>query len=73
MTNETDPNDWLENLIDGEHINHYEFSDFKNIQSICYSTFRNVVRANWKTDRIFALKFFNNNDQVTLKEVVNEV
>jgi serine/threonine protein kinase len=35
--------------------------------------FGNVVRVNWKTtDHFFALKSFNN-DEITLKEVVNEV
>ncbi len=68
--NGTDPINWLEKSISGEYINYYEFSDFENIQSIGYGTFGNVVRANWKTDRFFALKSFNKS---TLNEVVNEV
>ena len=66
--------DWLEQSIANEYLNSYEYSDFKNLQSIgngaCGGS---VVRANWKSAGIFfALKTFNN-DTMTLKEVVNEV
>ena len=65
--------DWLEKSITDEYFNHYEYSDFKNLQSIGIGSFGNVMRANWKnTNRLFALKSFNN-DKITLKEVVNEV
>jgi len=47
-------------------FNYYEYSEFKNIQSVGKG---NVVRANWKNVDCF----FLNNDKVTLKEVVNEV
>ncbi len=62
---------WLEKSITDEYFNHYEYSDFKNLQSIGNGSFGNVMRANWK-NRFFALKSFNN-DKITLKEVVNEV
>ncbi len=64
---------WLEKSIIDKCFNYYEYSDFKNIQSVGKGSFGNVVRANWKNiDYLFALKSFNN-DKVTLKEVVNEV
>ena len=65
--------DWLNNSISEGHIQYYEYSDFSNIQQIGSGSYGNVVRANWKnSDRFFALKSFNNNEQ-TLKEVVKEV
>ncbi len=64
---------WLEKSITDKYISYYEYSDFKNLQSIGSGSFGNVIRANWKnTDGFFVLKSFNN-DKVTLKEVVNEV
>jgi hypothetical protein len=66
-------NDWLNYSISEEHIKYYEYSDFTNIQQIGKGSYGNVVRVNWKnSNRIFALKSFNNNEQ-TLKEVVKEV
>jgi hypothetical protein len=65
--------DWLEKSITNEHINYYEYSDFKNIQNIGNGAFGSIARANWKnTNTIFALKSFNN-QKSTLQEVVNEV
>ncbi len=79
MSNKTDIKesnsyiDWLEKSITDEYFNHYEYSDFKNLQSIGSGSFGNVIRANWKnTNHFFALKSFNN-DKITLKEFVNEV
>ena len=64
---------WLENFITKECIKRYEYSDFKNVQPIGKGSFGNVMRANWKTtNHFFALKSFNN-DEITLKKVVNEV
>jgi len=64
---------WLEKSIIDKCFNYYEYSDFKNIQSVGKGSFGNVVRANWKNiDCFFALKSFNN-DKVTIKEVINEV
>ncbi|GES72661.1 kinase-like domain-containing protein [Rhizophagus clarus] len=64
--------DWLERSIANEHINYYKYSDFTNIQKIGSGAFGSIVRANWKHNRIFALKSFNN-QKSTLKEVVNEL
>src|SRR4051794_26635611 len=63
--------DWLEKSISEEHIIYYEYSDFRNLQPIGSGSYGNVVRANWKNDRLYALKSFKN-DKITLKEV-NEV
>jgi serine/threonine protein kinase len=63
----------LETLISKGFIEHYEYSDFKNIQPIGKGSFGCVSRATWKdTTRYFALKSFNN-DKQTLKEIVKEV
>ncbi|GES98829.1 kinase-like domain-containing protein [Rhizophagus clarus] len=64
---------WLEKSIIDEHINHYEYSDFKNIQPIGSGSYEIVNRANWKnTDYFFALKSFNN-DKQTFEEIIKEL
>ncbi|GBB83453.1 hypothetical protein RclHR1_10190002 [Rhizophagus clarus] len=68
-----EPVDWLEKSISDDYLNYYEYSDFNNLVYIGRGSYGTVVRANWKnTDNIFALKTFNH-DNITLKEVVNEV
>jgi hypothetical protein len=69
MSNKTNP---LEKLINEENVAYYEYSDFKNLESIGSGAYGNVIRANWKDNRFYALKSFNN-DKITLKEVANEV
>ena len=64
--------DWLEKSITNEYYNYYEYSEFKNFEQVGEGSFGSVMRANWKSDHVFALKSFKN-DKVTLKEVVNEV
>ena len=77
MSNDAESNcyiDWLEKAISDEHIKYYEYSDFKNIQTIGSGSFGSVVRATWKNiDKFFALKSFFNPNKITLKEIVNEV
>ncbi|RIA87515.1 hypothetical protein C1645_740073 [Glomus cerebriforme] len=64
--------EWLNNSIAEEHIKYYEYLNFKNFQQIGRGSYGNVVRVNWKdSDRFFALKSFNNDEQ-TIKEVVKE-
>ncbi|CAB5342308.1 unnamed protein product [Rhizophagus irregularis] len=66
-------NDWLEKSIDNEDIKLYEYSDFKNIQSIKKGSFGSIVRATLNNiDDLFALKSFNN-DEATLCEIVREI
>ena len=65
---------WLENSIAEGHIKCYEYSDFKNLQQIGIGSFGSVVRATLKNiNHFFALKSFFNTNNITLKEVVNEV
>ncbi|PKC61342.1 kinase-like protein [Rhizophagus irregularis] len=65
--------DWLEESIAEEHINYYEYSDFKNTQEIGSGAYGKVFRVNWKNDHhIFALKSFNRDKQI-LEEFVNEL
>ncbi|PKY55961.1 kinase-like protein [Rhizophagus irregularis] len=63
--------DWLEKSIDDEYINYFNYSEFKNLESLGSGACGNVVRANWKNG-LFALKTFDNN-YITVKEVVNEI
>lgn len=76
MSNQTKINEyvnWFEKSIEGEYFDYYKFSDFKNLSSIGNSSYGSIVRANWKnSDSFFALKTFNY-DEVTLREIVNEV
>jgi hypothetical protein len=66
--------DWLEKSITNEYFNYYEYSEFKNLEPIGSGSYGSVVRANWKSaENFFALKTFKNNDNTTLKELVNEV
>src|SRR5688572_7661477 len=64
--------DWLEKSISDEHIIYYEYSDFQNLQKIGRGSYGDVSRANWKENRLYVLKSFNN-DKTILKEIVNEV
>ncbi|GBC09267.1 hypothetical protein RclHR1_08720010 [Rhizophagus clarus] len=63
----------IRNFITKGYIKFYEYTDFKNVQPIGRGSFGNVVRVNWKTTgHFFALKSFNH-DEITLREVVNEL
>ncbi|RIA78642.1 hypothetical protein C1645_842780 [Glomus cerebriforme] len=65
---------WLENSIVNEYLNYYEYSEFENLETIGKGSFGSVVRAKWKNaGNFFALKTFHKNDEITLKEVVNEI
>ncbi|POG59665.1 hypothetical protein GLOIN_2v828855 [Rhizophagus irregularis DAOM 181602=DAOM 197198] len=63
--------DWLEKSIDDEHINYYNYSEFKSLKHLGSGACGSVSRANWKNS-LFALKSFSN-DYETLKVVVNEI
>ena len=56
------------------NVNRFKHSDFNNLKPIGNGAFGRVFRANYRdhTDAFYALKIFNN-DETTLKEVVNEV
>ena len=65
--------DWLERSIIDEHINYYDYSEFKYVQHIGTGAYGSVELVSWKNaGHFFALKSFNN-DKQTLKEVVKEV
>jgi len=65
---------WIEEAIDNEHLKHYEYKQFSNFQQIGAGSFGKVYRANWKNlEKYFALKSFFNLDNVTVKEIVQEV
>lgn len=62
---------WLENSISDGSINHFNYSDFKDIKSIGSGSSGDVYCATWK-NRFIALKSYNNDEQ-TLEKVVKEV
>jgi len=65
---------WIDEAINKEHINYYEYSQFSNFQQSGAGSFGKVYRANWKNlEKHFALKSFFNLDNVTMKEIVREV
>lgn len=64
---------WLESGIVEGYINYYDYNEFKNIQHIGSGGFSKVYSATWKnSDTVVALKYFKNN-QLIIKEIVNEV
>ncbi|CAB5361443.1 unnamed protein product [Rhizophagus irregularis] len=62
---------WLENSISDGSINHFNYSDFKDIKSIGSGSSGDVYCATWK-NRFIALKSYNNDEQ-TLEKVVKEL
>ena len=74
MQNSDNSINWIEGAISKKHIKYYEYKHFNNIQKIDSGAFGIVYRANWKnTKNPFALKTFFNLNNVTTKEIVNEV
>ncbi|UZO03976.1 uncharacterized protein OCT59_024375 [Rhizophagus irregularis] len=65
---------WIEEAVDKEHLNYYQYNQFTNIQEIGTGGFGKVYRANWKnTKKQLALKSFFNLNHVTMKEIVSEL
>ena len=65
---------WIEEALAKEYLKYYEYEKFKNIQEIGSGAFGKVFRANWKNfENYLALKSFFNLNNVTVKEIVNEV
>src|SRR6266542_1407604 len=66
--------DWIEEAITKKHIKYYEYNHFNNIEEIGSGSFGKVYRANWKNSHNYlALKSFFNLNNITVKEIVNEV
>ena len=53
---------------------YYEYKYFSNLQVIGFGEFGKVYRANWKdSHEYFALKSLRDTNNVTIKEIINEV
>ena len=67
-------NNWIEDAIAKRYLRFYEYKYFSNVQIIGSGGFGMVYRANWKDyEHYFVLKSFFNLNDVTVKEIVNEV
>ncbi|EXX63956.1 Cdc15p [Rhizophagus irregularis DAOM 197198w] len=65
---------WIEESIDKEHLNYYEYNQFNNFKEIGAGSFGKVFRANLKNlEKNFALKSFFNINNATMKEIVREL
>jgi hypothetical protein len=63
---------WLDEAIQNEHINVFEYDGFEDFQKIGSGGSGKVYKAIFKKSETFALKSYNY-DTVDIKEVVNEV
>ncbi|RGB41493.1 kinase-like domain-containing protein [Rhizophagus diaphanus] len=64
---------WFKDGIAEGYINHYDYNEFKNIKAIGYGAFSRVYQATWKSSNtIVALKSFENNNLI-MKEIINEI
>ena len=64
---------WIENGIKEDYINYHDYNEFQNMEYINSGGFGKIYQAIWKSSNNFvALKFFENND-IIMKEIVNEV
>jgi hypothetical protein len=65
---------WIEEAIAKNYFKYYEYNHFNNIEEVGSGNFGKVYRANWKNSYSYlALKSFFNFDNITIKEIVNEV
>ncbi|GBC27191.2 kinase-like domain-containing protein [Rhizophagus irregularis DAOM 181602=DAOM 197198] len=65
---------WIKEALSKEYFKYYEFENFKNIQEIGSGEFGKVYRANWKNlEHYLTLKSFFNPNNITIKEIVNEL
>ncbi|GBB93157.1 hypothetical protein RclHR1_02120009 [Rhizophagus clarus] len=72
-----DSNDWInwiEEAITKNFFKYYEYNHFNNIQEIGSGKLGKVYRANWKnSQRCFALKSLFGLNNITAKEIINEL
>jgi hypothetical protein len=65
---------WIEEAITKNYFKYYEYNHFNNIEEIGSGSFGKAYRAKWKNSHCYlALKTFFNFNNITIKEVVNEV
>ncbi|RIA91620.1 kinase-like domain-containing protein [Glomus cerebriforme] len=65
---------WIEEAIAKEHIKFFKYKDFYNVREIGSGGFAKVFRANWKNSvQYFALKYFLNLNNITVKELIREL
>ncbi|CAB4385378.1 unnamed protein product [Rhizophagus irregularis] len=64
---------WFKDGITEGYINYYDYNEFKKIKVIGYGAFGRVYQATWKSSNtIVALKSFENNNLI-MKEIINEI
>ena len=65
---------WIDEVISRKLIKYYEYDHFYDIKEIGSGSFGKVYRANWKnSNKYLALKSFTSFNNVTAKEIVQEV
>ena len=65
---------WIDEGISRNHVKYYEYNHFYNIEEIGSGAYGKVYRANWKnSNKYLVLKSFTSLNNVTTKEIVNEV
>ena len=66
---------WIEDAITKNYFEYYEYENFSNIQEIGSGRFGKVYSVNWKSSHeyLLALKSFFNFNNITVKEIINEV
>ena len=64
---------WIKQSIADGHTKCYESSDFESIEPIGKGSLGSVVRAKWKNLNQFVVVRSFKNEEIILKEVINEV
>jgi hypothetical protein len=63
----------IEQCVKEKHLEYFEYSEFDKMEETVDILIDKVYRANWKqNEKPLALKSFNLDD-ITVKEIVNEV
>jgi hypothetical protein len=72
LDNSNEMVNWFDESITNNYLKYYEYSHFYNVQEIGFGRFGKIYRANCRNSCIVLKSFFNFNN-VTVKEIVNEV